>query len=311
MAAPSPDRPPIRWNAQRGAFPSLRVIGQRRAPWGDAYHLLLKMPWWGFFALVAGAILGANALFAGLYLLQDGTIANSRPGSFADAFFFSVQTMATIGYGLMAPATTYGHVLVTVEAMTGMIGMALVTGLTFAKFSRATSRVIFSARVVVLPRDGVPHVMFRMANWRHNQIVEAQLRVGVLVRDRTASFFLTWTAMHRIDEQSPFFGPDALDRLRARNAELFLTLIGWDETIGQTIHARYRYGLDDIAWNARFADVLTVDDDGTRVIDYTRFHEVVPLDESALAPAATETAAPETAAPATSATDATAARTGS
>jgi inward rectifier potassium channel len=141
--------------------------------------------------------------------------------------------------------------------------------------------------------------MFRMANWRRNRIVEARLSVVLLVtertregevlrrqidlplvRDRTSVFFLSWTAMHRIDESSPFHGPDALARLRAQGTELFLALTGLDETIGQTIHARRQYTLDDIAWNARFADVLSDDPDGSRVIDFRRFHDVVDLSKS-------------------------------
>jgi inward rectifier potassium channel len=146
-------------------------------------------------------------------------------------------------------------------------------------------------------------MQFRMANWRHNVIVEAQLRVIVLVvrrtaegdtmrvpielplvRDRTATLFLTWTAMHRIDESSPFHGPDALRRLCEQEATLFLSLSGMDETVSQTVHARYVYSLDDIVWDARFADVLNVLPDGTREINYHNFHKVVTREELARSP---------------------------
>ena len=281
---------------QQHALPPIQIKGLRRKFREDVYHLLLSSSWVQFFGLVAAGFLGANALFALAYVLLPGSILNARSGSFEDAFFFSVQTMATIGYGSMAPATLPAHLLVTLEALTGIIGVGLVASMSFAKFSRPTARVLFSDKAVIGLRDGVPHLMFRMANSRHNAILEAQLRVFVLlvqrtaegdlmriptdlalVRERTALFAMTWTAMHRIDSTSPFHGADALDRLRTQRAELYLTLTGFDDTLSQTIHARCAYAIDDIAMNARFADVLTVLEDGTRVIDYAHFHEVVSI----------------------------------
>jgi inward rectifier potassium channel len=197
----------------------------------------------------------------------------------------------------MYPATFFGHCVVTVEALLGLMSVALLTGLTFAKFARPTARVLFGERFVVSRFNGVPHVMFRMANWRGNLIVEAQLRVVVLieehtaeghvfrrpvelplVRDRNATFILSWTAMHKIDETSLFFGDDPLAKLRALKAQIFLSLSGLDETMGQTIHARYNYSLDDCAVNAKFADVVSPNHDGSRVVDYSFFHDVIPVE---------------------------------
>jgi len=273
----------------------VKAVGLPRASHKDLYHFVLRRTWLEFFLLAGVAFLVANALFATLYVLEPGCVANARPGSFEDAFYFSVQTLATIGYGGMYPVTRYAHAVVTLEAMAGVFSLALVTGITFTRFARPTARVIFADKVVLAARDGVPHLMFRMANARHNQIVDAHLRVMLLVtertregesmrrqfdvplvRDRTA-FFLTWTAMHVVDESSPFHGEGALERLRERNAQIFLSLTGVDETIGQLIHARMDYQLDDIVSNARFTDVLTLHPDGTREIDYRRFHDVEPL----------------------------------
>jgi inward rectifier potassium channel len=250
-----------------------------------------------FVLLVVVAFVLANAIFALAYLCQPGSIANARPGSFEDAFFFSVQTMATIGYGALAPATLFGHLMVTCEAIVAILGVAVITGVTFSRFSRPTAKVLFSDKLVIGPRDGVPHLMFRMANWRRNTILEAQLRVALLieevtlegqvirrplelplVRDRNALFWMTWTAMHRIDETSPFFGPDAFDKLQTQKAELFLSLMGIDETFAQIVHARRAYALSDIVMNAYYADVLTVRDDGVRVIDYRAFHDIIRQD---------------------------------
>jgi inward rectifier potassium channel len=276
--------------------PRIRTIGIERAPQKDMYHYVLKLSWPAFFGIVSVVFIFANLVFASAYLARPGSIANARPGSFEDAFYFSVQTIATIGYGGMHPLSRYAHLLVVLEAMTGILGIAVITGLTFTRFSRPSARVLFSNRVTLTPRDGVPHLMFRMANWRRNRIVEARLRVIMLVNERTregellrrqvdlplvrsetAIFFLTWTAMHRVDEASPFFGPGAMEALRAKRAELFLSLVGFDETIGQTIHARREYTLDDIAPGVRFADVLTLNPDGSRQLDYRKFHDVVAL----------------------------------
>ena len=258
----------------------------------DVYHNILAMPWWRFFAYAAVGWVGINVVFAVLYAASPGCVANAAPG-LEDAFYFSVQTLATIGYGAMSPATRYGHTVVTVEALVGTLGVALVTGVTFAKFARPTARVLFGAKTVIQVRDGVPHMVFRLANWRGNMVVEGTLRAFVLrrhttregevtrvpvelplVRDRTALFALTWVPMHRIDGRSPFWGPDAMATLRAEGAEIYLSFSGIDETLGQQIHARHVYKLDDVVYNARFVDVLTIDSEGLRTVDYAGFHDV-------------------------------------
>jgi len=297
-----PPEPPLpvpairRITADRFSRQGVKAIGLERAWHKDIYHFVLGRTWPAFFLLVALVFVVTNMLFAWLYLGEPGAVANVRPGSFEDAFYFSVQTLATIGYGGMAPASRYGHLVVALEAIVGILMVALITGITFTRFARPTARVLFSNKVVISPRDGVPHVMFRMANWRRNRIVEARLSAVLLVTERTREgdvmrkqidlplvrsktnvFFLTWSAMHLVDERSPFYGSGALERLRVQQAELYLGLSGFDETIGQTIYVRKQYTLDDIVANARFADVLSTGEDGTRIIDYRKFHDVVEL----------------------------------
>lgn len=269
--------------------------GQAWRPHEDVYHFLLVRSWSAFLGVAGGVYFAACVLFALLYLAEPGAIANARPGSFEDAFFFSVQTMSTIGYGGLAPATRFANVLVTVQAILNIVLVALFTGITFAKFSRPTARVLFSDKAVVAMRDGVPHLSVRMANWRHNQVLEAQLKMYVvlvettregdtirrpvelkLVRDRTPVFLLTFTAMHRIDESSPFFDRTTLAKMRADKVDLIMAFSGLDETLGQTIHARRAYSMDDIVWGGQFANVLTMLPDGTREIDYRVFHEIEP-----------------------------------
>jgi inward rectifier potassium channel len=274
-----------------------RVEARARAlsPLEDAYHWILTRTWPHFFATVTVAFVLVNALFAGVYSLESGAIRNAD--GFADRFFFSVQTLGTIGYGVMVPATHLANVVVSVESLVGLLFTALVTGLTFARFARPTARILFSEKAVIGPRDGVPHLMFRVANFRRNRMAEATLHALLLVTEKTLEgdvvgrphslplvmstnhlFSHSWTALHRIDEKSPFFGDGALESLRSRGVEIYLTLTGVDETLAQTIHARVRYTIDDIVQNARFADILRVRPDGTRVIDYERFHDIEALD---------------------------------
>jgi inward rectifier potassium channel len=297
VSTPESARPKkIRFRSEPRASVTVHARGQRVRIFEDVYHKVLTMPWWRFFAYVAVTWVSVNLLFAVLFALQPGCVANAAPG-LEDAFYFSVQTFATIGYGEMSPATRYGHLVVVVEALVGTLGVALVTGLTFAKFARPTARVLFSDKAVIQGRDGVPHLVFRLANWRGNMVVEGQLRVLLLVRqvtregdvirmpielplvrDRTALFALSWMPMHRIDERSPFWGGSAaISRLRAEGAEIFLAFTGIDETLGQQIHARYRYKPEAVVLNARFSDVVTIATTGDRTIDYGSFHEVESL----------------------------------
>lgn len=261
----------------------------------DPYHLLLTIPWPGFLALFVGFYFATNALFAVAYLIGGNCLANARPGSFLDAFFFSVQTMATIGYGGIYPRTFYANAVVTIEAVTSMLTVALLTGLAFSRFSMPTARVLFSRVAVITPFNGLPTLMFRTANERHNLIVEAQLQVTLvrnevslegyfmrreydlrLVRNQTAIFALAWMVMHPIDEHSPLYGETA-ETLAETEAEIVVTMTGLDETVSQVIHARHSFVTQEILWNVQFADTLSKTPDGKLAIDYTHFHDVVPI----------------------------------
>jgi inward rectifier potassium channel len=269
--------------------------GTWRFHWHDLYHLLLTMSWPAFLGLMWVLYAVSNALFALAYLAGGNCIQNARPGSFQDAFFFSVQTMATIGYGGMSPATDYANWVVTVEAMVGLLGVAMVTGLAFARFSRPTARVLFSRVAVIRPYHGVPTLMFRAANLRYNQILEAQMSVTLvrneispegefmrrfydlnLVRSRTPIFALSWTVMHVIDETSPLNGATP-ELLAQQEIEIVVTMTGLDETVSQTVHARHSFIASEILWNMRFVDVLSKRMDGHNSIDYSHFHDVVPM----------------------------------
>jgi len=286
--------PPARLISRETADQTL-ALGLRRPWFGDLYHFMLRLSWCSFLLGGVALYIAANAVFALLYLLQPGAIGNARPGSFADAFFFSVQTIATIGYGQLVPATLYANLLVTIETATGLMFLAIATGLVFARFSRPTARMLFSRIAVIGPHNGQPTLSLRLANQRRNQILQAEVAAtlvrderteeGVLIRrfyDLTLSryrspvFALTFTVMHVIDRDSPLYGASAA-ALEAQNAELVVTASGIDETIAQRVHARTSYLPDEILWGHRFVDVIGWTEDGRRVIDYRGFHDTVPL----------------------------------
>ncbi|QJD30418.1 chromate efflux transporter [Methylococcus geothermalis] len=283
-------------------------LGLPRYRWHDVYHMALTLSWPGFFAVLIALYLGANALFALAYLADGNGILNARPGSFSDAFFFSVETMATVGYGIMSPNTLYSHIVSMTEVLAGMLGFAMATGLMFARFSRPRPCLLFSDVAVIGPFNGVTTFMIRVANKRHDLIVEPSVRMSLiflnevskagddflhchdlkLVRDRAPILALSWTVMHVIDESSPFYGrtPETLN-----DCAILVSFSGLNETMLQTIQAHKSYGAADIRWGGKFVDILSIAPDGERSIDYSRFHEV-ESSHSRMAEADRSTAAP-------------------
>ena len=276
----------------------IRVVGGARHGLRDLYHGLLRVPWWAALATIVGAYLALNVLFAALYL-EAGGIANAAPGSFADAFFFSVQTMGTIGYGSMYPASRAANVLVVAESVTGLVATALATGLVFARFSQTRARVLFSARAAISPLDGVPTLMMRVGNERRNVIIDASFKAmlmrttrtaeGVtvyrtmdlrLVRERAPGLSRAWNVIHRIEPGSPLHG-ETPESLASSDAELTLTVSGVDDTSLQLVHARHTWIAQSIVWGARLADITSEAPDGAFVIDLRQFHELVPTEPAA------------------------------
>ena len=269
--------------------------GLAHSKWRDYYHLLLTLDWPQFLVLTLVSYVATNSLFALLYLAGGDCIKNARPGSFLDAFFFSVQTMATIGYGAMYPSTDYANLLVAIEALVGLLGVAMATGLMFARFSRPTARVLFSRVAVIAPHNGMPALMLRVANERRNQILEAQVGASLLrdevtaeghfmrrfydlklLRSQTRSFALSWMVIHEIDEDSPLYGVTP-ESMAQTETDIVVTITGIDETASQTIHARHYYMTEEILWNMRFVDIFTKKSDGRRMLDFNRFHDVTPV----------------------------------
>ena len=266
----------------------------------DLYFHLMDGSWLRLFGITVVAYALVNVAFAALFLLEPGSVSGVAANDFLAALSFSVQTFTTIGYGSMVPTTDYAHVLMIIEAFVGLLSAALVTGVIFAKASRPVSSVMWSNTIVVNLRDGVPTVEFRLGNARGNEVVEAALSVSLLrtevtpeghrmrklhdielVRSRTPVFTLSWTVMHRVDENSPMFGITK-DEAEGDMRAVIVTMTGHDATYAQTVHARHIYGSGDFRYAERFVDVISTTDDGLLRVDYGKFHDTVP-DEGLLA----------------------------
>lgn len=271
--------------------------GLSQRMWDDVYHRALTVSWPVFFALATGIFLLLNAAFALLYQLQAHAIANQFPHGLAGAFFFSVETLATVGYGDMHPQTVYAHLVSTVEIILGMGGIATVTGLIFARFSRPRARIIFADYPIVRIINGKRTLMIRAANTRQNVISQASAQLHLLrlvttpegfgirriedlplVREHHPLFMLSWSLMHVIDETSPLHG-ESVESLAQTESLLLLTIKGTDETTAQTMLARREWNHAAIRWNHRYIDMVRADGTGSQVIDYSLFHHVLPLEE--------------------------------
>lgn len=261
----------------------------------DPYHLLLTIPWIGFLAIVVIFDIFLNTVFAWLYLLDANAIGGMKDGGFLEAFFFSVQTLASIGYGVMHPDTLYANLIVTLESISSLMLFAVITGIAFTRFAKSTSRVMFSRVATIHNYNGIPTLIFRAANERRNNILEAKLSVYLmidevsdegqlmrrlhelkLVRDHSPVFLLSWTVMHTIDESSPLhhITAETMERL---NAQVLVSLTGVDETVEGTIHARHIYAARYLLCDRRFVDVIYIGSDGQRYLDYAHFHETIAI----------------------------------
>ncbi len=271
------------------------VTDALRYDWRDPYHALLTFGWRGFLAAVLAYYLAVNMLFGLLYLAQPGGVANLPPGAPLGAFFFSVETFATVGYGVMAPQSLYAHVVATVEIFTGLLSTAVITGLIFVRFARPRPRLQFSRNLTIGPYDGVPMLMLRIGNLRSGILVDVEARLSLLVRHvthegyehyqardlalvrpRGQTMALAWTMMHPIDEASPLFGMTT-ERLQALDAGFIATLSATDRTLAAPVHAMCDYEPDALLWNHRFADMMTRDDSGRPRVLLSRLDDVLPL----------------------------------
>jgi len=270
------------------------ALGLAGGFWSDIYYRAMTVSWPGFFGSAAGIFLALNCGFAFVYFLGHDPIANAVPHRFLDLLYFSIETLATVGYGDMHPQTDYGHLVATVEIFTGMSFLAVMTGLVFARFSRPRARFIFTRHPIVAQHQGEPTLMIRVANARHNTISGATAKLWLIRGEQTAEgqylrryhqlalqrtenpvFALSWTIFHPIDETSPLYGTRPED-LAAAEALLVLTISGLDDNSAQQLNARHTYPQDLIRWQHRYVDISSNADDGRLILDYRKFHDVTP-----------------------------------
>ena len=264
------------------------------------YHTLLTTTWTRFMALVVASYLLVNAVFALVFVLcGPGALQTALPGAgvagFARAFFFSVETFSTIGYGNVAPVGMAANLVVTVEALVGLLWLALATGLLFARFSRPTARIRFSRTAVIAPYRGIQAFEFRIANLRSSQLIEVEATVMFtrfeerggrpirrfyqlpLERSAVVFFPLSWTIVHPIDDASPLKGLTR-DDMRRSDAEFLVLLSGVEETFAQRVHARSSYRWDEVVWGAKFSDILHHPrKDEAMTLDVSRLDSIEPV----------------------------------
>ena len=276
------------FNVQRKGLPFLRSL--------NVYHWMLSMSWTKFNLIVITAYFIVNLLFATGYTMcgpeaLQGSVAHTFGERFLEAFFFSVQTLATIGYGTMSPNGLAANILVTIEALFGLLGFALATGLLFARFSRPSAKIIFSKHAVIAPYKDHSAFMFRIANERTNELIEINATVVLtrneiiegkpvrkfypltLERPQVVFMPLHWVIVHPIDQASPLYNVTK-EQFDSSNAEILILLMGTDETFSQSVHARSSYKHHEVIWGAKFSDIFLPSDDGKMSIDLRKIDEI-------------------------------------
>jgi inward rectifier potassium channel len=266
----------------------LSALGAQRFDLRDPYHLAVSLSWPAFTVAMLACWLAINLVFASLYWLRPGDVANTVPGSFSDVIFFSIETLATVGYGVMAPATLYGHIVSAVEIVTGMAFTAIVTGLLFVRFSRPKAKIVWADGVVVTTHNGRPTLMLRVVNGRVTTMSSATARLFVLLAEQTAEgttirrvhelrleqshlplFVMPWLLMHVIDDTSILRGHDT-DSLEEVLARVFATIEARDHALNAVVQDMRHYGVDRIRFGMHFADMVTLREGGGATADLSR-----------------------------------------
>ncbi len=275
-----------------GKLTLVRRSGIKRISRNDIYVNTLRSSWSRLIFVIILLYILVNAAFAVLYLI-DGGVENARPNSFLDAFFFSVQTLATIGYGKMFPTTVFSNILVAIEALTGLAGLAVATGVIFSKISRPNARILFGNFALISSYKGVKCFIFRLGNLRASQIADPVIKAVLicdepsedgtirrvfcdlsLMRNNVPLLMPSWTLRHQILADSPFFGTTESD-LERKNIEIIVSVIGFDETLSQTVHTHHSYIASEIKFGGDFVDIIAWDKQGNANVDYRKFHDIV------------------------------------
>lgn len=280
-------------NAVHNNFLRVRRKGVEESLLDDVYHRLLRMSWPRFFSLMVVIYLAVNTVFAALYAVIPGGVANIERGDFLNFLAFSVQTMSTVGYGHFYPITQSANALITIQSAVGLFFTAVLTGLVFAKFSTPLVRIVFSRNILHTLLNGRPVLSLRVGNFRANHIYEGRARLTLLrdeitsegerlrrmidlklIRDTTPLFALSWTLFHPLDDSSPLQGL-SLEEIRAARHEFFATFIGFEQDLERDVVAHNFYDAASVVRAKKFADMITVVGD-VREVDFSRLHEIEP-----------------------------------
>jgi len=267
-----------------GAY-EFKKVGISRFDVRDPYHLAIALTWPAYLLALLALYLSANLIFAVLFWLVPGSVANARPHSFADALFFSIETIGTVGYGDMYPTTLYGHVIASTELVCGLAFTAILTGLTFVRFSRPRAKLVFAPNPVVAIHNAQPTLMLQVGNGRPSVLTDATAKLNVLLTETAADgrslrraqelrlerahiplFPLSWTLMHVLDGKSPLHGYDHRRMLDAE-ARIFVTLEARDPTLATLVHEIHTYAPEDIRFGVRYRDSIAIGDDGLPVLN--------------------------------------------
>jgi inward rectifier potassium channel len=294
MSAKSRRERALHRKAQRLGPLDVTKVGVARFDLRDPYHLALTASWPVFTFSVLGLYAAINILFAILYAAAPGSIGNARPGSIADGFFFSMETLATVGYGQMYPATTYGHLVSIAEIMSGLAFTTITTGLIFVRFSKPRAKILYADHIVITPYNGMPTLMVRIANGRMSMMTDLTVQLSALIREHSSEghsmrrindlvlvrsnvpiFALTMTMMHRIDENSPLYGHTAQSLLDG-DVRLFLSVEARDTAINSIVHDLKDYKSHNVRFGMKYADAVTVDENGRTMADLTRISMIEP-----------------------------------
>ena len=292
-AQPPPSKHVAARSVRVGGF-ELFTTGASRFDLRDPYHFIATMSWPVFFLCLVVSELVINSGFALLYVAVPGSIANVPKGSFIDAFFFSIETLATVGYGTMVPVTRYGHVVSAVEIICGIVYTAVVTGVIFIRFSKPKAKIVYAERPVVANHNGVPTLMIRIANGRTHMLTDASVRLSALTVESTPEgqmfrrmkslelslshfplFALTWTLMHKIDERSPLHGYSS-DMLQRDGVRLLLSVEARDQALSVQVHDLKNYSAESVAFGMRYSDAVSWDGKGRTSADIRRISLIEP-----------------------------------
>ncbi len=271
---------------------SLTKKGISRFDWADPYRMAVELSWPRFLATLFVVYVSVIGLFALAYTAMPGAIANARPYVFSDSFFFSLETLATVGYGYFYPATLYGHLMSSAEIMTGLVFTAILTGLVFVRFSKPRAKFVFATNPVITTHNGKPTLMLRVGNGRANVLADAKVKIGALISEHSKEgarfrrthelslvrhslpvFPLTWTIMHEIDARSPLRDMSEAGYLEA-DVRLFVTFEARDPTLAQVVHDLRTYAPEHVRFGHHYVDVIGLDEVGRPCADMTKISDV-------------------------------------